>query len=180
MRFTGWGACESSSRGIRIQVSDVRPHVQALGNRLDGIENGMVLNFTYVNWDPTCNPTDVPANLPGLDTHESWHHLCVRATAVHEFGHALSLAHEQNRLDPPKDLCDDAPQGSSGDLTIGAWDAFSVMNYCNEHWNGYGQLSSTDIEAIQQLYGAPSSSETRTDAGPTDPAAKQTLGRRWM
>jgi hypothetical protein len=72
---------------------------------------------------------------------------------VHEFGHALGFAHEQNRPDRPS-TCTEPAQGSNGNLMIGAWDLQSVMNYCNPDWNGNGQLSATDIAGVRQLYGA--------------------------
>ncbi len=41
VQFIGWTQCRSSHPGIRIKVSDEFPHVQRLGNRLNGIHNGM-------------------------------------------------------------------------------------------------------------------------------------------
>ena len=37
---------------------------------------------------------------------------------------------------------------------IGAWDLYSVMNYCNPKWMGDGKLSPTDIAMAQKYYGA--------------------------
>ena len=41
VRFAGWNACASNSKGIRIQIADAHPHVKALGKALDGMPNGM-------------------------------------------------------------------------------------------------------------------------------------------
>ncbi|WP_205525403.1 FG-GAP-like repeat-containing protein [Pyxidicoccus trucidator] len=135
--FVGWGTCTSTSRGIRIRIADTGPHVKQLGSRLDGYVNGMELNFTFANWGQSC---------------QSQREFCIRAIAVHEFGHALGFAHEQNRPDRPS-TCTEPAQGSNGNLMIGAWDLRSVMNYCNPDWNGNGQLSATDIAGVVQLYG---------------------------
>lgn len=134
--FTGWGTCPSSGGGIRIRISDVGPHTKALGRYLNGYQQGMVLNFTFLNWGQSCQST--------LE-------YCIRAIAVHEFGHALGFSHEQNRLDTPT-WCDQE-QGENGDWVIGPWDLDSVMNYCNPNWNGNGQLSASDIEGVRTVYG---------------------------
>lgn len=135
--FTGWGPCTSTSRGVRIKIEDVGPHVDVLGSALDGKVNGMSLNFTFDKWGTSCR-----------DKRES----CIRTIAVHEFGHALGFAHEHNRPDTP-DSCTEAPQGSNGSILVGSWDLRSVMNYCNPKWNGDGELSDTDIAGVREYYG---------------------------
>ncbi|RYZ44246.1 MAG: hypothetical protein EOO71_00190 [Myxococcaceae bacterium] len=139
VRFYGWGTCPFWSSGVRINISDVGPHVKALGNGLNGMAQGMVLNFTFANWSPSC---------------ASSLKYCIDAIAVHEFGHALGYAHEQNRPDRPS-TCTEPAQGSSGDWLIGPWDLGSVMNYCNPAWNGNGNLSATDVQGAKFTYGIP-------------------------
>lgn len=135
LEFIGWNACARSTRGIRIRIEDSGPHTKGLGTQLDGRTDGMVLNFQFVKWSPAC---------------QFQREFCIRAIAVHEFGHALGFAHEQNRPDTPT-WCD-LEQGSNGDFLVGGWDLDSVMNYCNPEWNGDGDLSAGDIEAVRRLY----------------------------
>ena len=139
LTFLGWNKCKANSKGIRIKIEDSGPHVKALGNYLDGRQDGMVLNFSFKNWSQVCAES------------ESRRVDCFEAIAVHEFGHALGFAHEHNRPDTPNS-CTDAPQGSNGDLIIGDWDLDSVMNYCNPEYNNGGNLSQTDIDGLQTVY----------------------------
>ncbi len=142
--FTGWGLCERhtpNSQGIRISVVDTGAQTSGLGNVISGDRNGMHLNFRYSSWNNWCAKT------------EALRESCLRSNAVHEFGHALSFAHEHNRHDRP-DSCTDRRQGSDGDVILTPWDPNSVMNYCNEgRMRAGGALSAGDISSVQQVYG---------------------------
>lgn len=133
IRFIGWGACQSTSNGIRISVADTtrNPHTKGLGRTLNGVRSGMVLNFTFGNWTASCSASSARER-------------CIRSIAVHEFGHAMGFAHEQTRSDTPSSCKEFQPGDIPGDTPVGVWDLSSVMNYCNPRWNNGGQLSTTD------------------------------------
>jgi hypothetical protein len=139
LTFSGWGKCKQRSAGIRIQIDDSGPHTKGLGKQLNGRQNGMVLNFTYNNWSPSCQADKTACN---------------KSIAVHEFGHAIGLAHEHNRPDTPGE-CTMSKQGTNGTLMLSSWDAKSVMNYCNTEYNNNGILSETDVATVVALYCSP-------------------------
>ena len=134
-RFTGWGTCSANSKGIRILITNEWPRAKGLGTQLDGKKDGMVLNFNWVK-------------CPAGESSEQ----CIKKVAVHEFGHALGFAHEQNRKDAPLECQNDA-QGTTGDWWMTSYDANSIMNYCNPIWNNAGLLSELDKYGVRLLYG---------------------------
>ena len=83
---------------------------------------------------------------------------CMEYLAIHEFGHALGLYHEEERTDWPSNISGCPPQTYPPsppwwpiptELRWGAPDRNSVMAYCS---GGPNLLSPGDVAAIQRAY----------------------------
>jgi hypothetical protein len=165
--FVGWKDCATDPRDVRIEVRDVRP-ITDVGRQwardesksdrpklLDKrnmpipIPTRMVLNFTFQREFRAC-ATQV--------------HHCIRATAVHEFLHAIGFLHEQLRDDGGDCFTQFQHHPDSRGympIKIGGFDPDSHMNYCIRRMNGAEvsniyrkpmRLSDGDKEVLSWFY----------------------------
>lgn len=159
LRFSGWDKCKASNDdGIHIKVSNTQPITKCLGVALNGKKDGMTLNFNF---------TDKAWGQGVKKEYQSKHNgvfnkiELIQALAIHEFGHAIGLAHfHTNNLCHVCNEFEDFQKRDKFDK-IGLWlvegceDTYSVMNYCLSNYLNGGDLSPYDKKIIGILYGSP-------------------------
>lgn len=146
VNFVGWAGCGANEPVPSIRISHVGASTNHLGYLAD-----------------TDSEVDIPI---GINVHQVYgrcvdnsldRKTCIQVLAVHEFGHALGFAHEQNRPDAPGcALGPDGPNGDTGGL-VTPYDAESIMNYCNSP----AALSGWDRSGMRKIYGYPSGDDRR-------------------
>ncbi|HEX6273446.1 MAG TPA: FG-GAP-like repeat-containing protein [Polyangiaceae bacterium] len=152
--FTGWQDCPTGAlaSGIRISVT---------------ASNGVITAATYglgrpTNGGPLDMMLDFSSNAQGIYTTCTDNALsrenCIKAVALHEFGHAIAFQHEHNRADRPE-WCTEPEQGGGNgeDATFGNFDVTGIMSYCASTVD----LSGTERRGTEYLYGQPYSDPPR-------------------
>jgi hypothetical protein len=135
------GRCTPAAKGVHVEVADMVTRTVGVGTQLDRQSGALRLNFTFGTVNTECRSAALRDS-------------CIKANAVHEFGHALSFVHEHNRHETPLD-CTEAPDGPDGNRILTDWDPTSVMNYCDkDRLSKGGALSDGDKGAVAQLYGS--------------------------
>jgi len=156
IRFTGWQQCAGADmNALKIRLyfrrvhnwdgngntsggglSWIGPVAGSCGNDCGG--GTMFVNVGTRGAYPTGNLRQFAMN-------------ATRATAVHEFGHAVGLAHEHDRADAPQcgSVKGNIRDGSSYTF-VGSYDANSIMNYCKNA--NIFTLSAGDVAGLAFLY----------------------------
>ena len=154
--FIGWKTCDNKGADIRVQVGDqLWPGVDAIGKNLENRTNGMRLTFTFDRAGPTGWAYRCKVNSNYTDN-------CIRNYALHEFGHAIGLAHEADRADS---RCSQKTNYSV--IPVGEYDDNSIMNYCYNMLaiqnNEVPRLSDGDISEIKKIYDSNDNSSDNND-----------------
>ncbi len=148
VRFVGWPTCAPAAIGVRVRIISGGSLTEGLGTeidarnrpcslRSDGGPCRVLLNLRPATW---------PAGYCAAGAE-----ICIKSVAVHEFGHVLAFAHEQNRPDTP-DECKRRSSGDNGDVQLTPYDPASVMNYCQPNVGARVELSKYDIETVRKFY----------------------------
>lgn len=174
LTFTGWADCTPGEDAIHIAVFNWSGFTRGRGEFLRKKPNGMWLDaWAGADKQRAPAPLSIPP-IPGAyrncdgssplydGFNPGWkgtQKSCVEDTAIHEFGHALGFIHEHNR-----------PENTGANLhklcpffgtesviptsdTVGPYDPFSIMNYCNRFVHNEGWPSVFDIKGLHTYYG---------------------------
>ena len=150
--FTEWDRCAAGDPGVHIQILTTGTSSAPGGVLLNGKTNGVKLNLYF-------------SSSPGCVTSEAARSHCVRAIALHEFGHVLGFYHEEERPDyfappgtPSGAPCATQSWPNSSPKYYGPYDVDSVMSYCGQPFadptTWKETLSPGDVGAVQRAYGA--------------------------
>lgn len=157
--FSGWGDCTTAQLGI--SVIRVQFNLKHNWTSSAAVIAGGGLSMVGMS-SRTCG-TDCVGGTMRLDIGASGNYPAdgsryssfiksrTRATAIHEFGHALGLMHEHERTDVIGcDKGDGSVVSGQPYVYVTDYDANSIMNYC--HSGSIMTLSDKDVAGINYLY----------------------------
>ena len=157
VRFVGWSDCRQSDFQLEmIRIYFNRVHTWT-------VQNGRFSFGGGISWvganrkacNDRCNGGTMRLDVgkkgryPSAADKRAVIRTATKATALHEFGHAVGLQHEHERVDAKQ--CNNYARLVDDDRFtdfIGAYDDDSVMNYCNSNALG---LSKGDVAGIAYL-----------------------------
>ena len=157
LRFVYWGECKADiSPAVRVRLADHKrsPYAYALGRKLyDFGHKGLYLN---VEW--TVHHEEWGDDWPFENCTSPGNRInCIKASAIHEFGHVAGIHHEQKHPEAPsecKEQFERADQTELGpdEAAVTPFDPMSVMNYCRRDRMTALTLSELDKKTMELLY----------------------------
>lgn len=157
LRFAYWGECTADrSPAVRIRLTDHKgsPYAYALGRKLyDYGHKGLYLN---VEWK--VHHEEWGDDWPFDNcTHPDNRNDCIKASAIHEFGHVAGIHHEQKHPKAPSECKEQFKRAEQrelnpGEAAVTPFDPASVMNYCRRDRMKALTLSDLDKKTIELLY----------------------------
>ena len=141
VNFTGFGSCSTSSTGIRVTLGS-----SAFAEYLGAINNIARVTLPVQTGVESVYPR-CSGQSPALNREQ-----CIKTEVLHEFGHTLSITHEQNRPDKPS-ACTATPQPAAGggDATYGTFDVQSILAYGGGSCVYSANLSPLDRRGIDRI-----------------------------
>jgi hypothetical protein len=135
VNFVGFGDCGSAD----IRINQDGTNRSEVGQQSGGTD-------VWIDFGSDMTTQWTVCVLHGLNEEQ-----CIETNVLHEFGHALSFLHEQNRDDVavPSECSSQTDDGLDGDATYGDFDVQSVVAYCNSAV----ELSIIDRRGLDYIYG---------------------------
>lgn len=154
INFSDWIECPeraTPSEWLIVATEDKQPW--AIYGCKDADPWCVQLNLKYEQWPADCDKKNLQDAWACNCQKKEYFQTCVVMNAIHEFGHAVGLAHEADR---PDSVCAQKTSDNVVKTSFGPYDPESIMNYC------YNQtivekrlkprLSDGDIATISKIF----------------------------
>ncbi|RZA26992.1 MAG: hypothetical protein EOP10_01780 [Proteobacteria bacterium] len=160
LNFVGWGSCTNAQKtGKVIRVTFANKHNWATTGGMTAGGGLSMVGMTPSNCGTDClggtMRLDISTTGAFPSKESNYRDFTVtrtRATAIHEFGHAIGLMHEHERSDAEGcDRSDGSVVADDSRYTyVTDYDSNSIMNYC--HSGSQTTLTKNDIAGVAYLY----------------------------
>ena len=154
--FTDWSECPTNASKddwLIVASEDIQPWGK-FGCK-DANPWCVRLNLKYKAWPADCDKKDIKDAWSCNCQSAGYFVNCIQMNALHEFGHAIGLAHEAERADS---TCAQAAKDGVETKSFGPYDPKSIMNYCYNQTiveqRLTPQLSDGDIATINKIFEA--------------------------